>query len=138
MKDKIARLHQLRQDKVRVDAEIAEYRATWEQNMADLFTEKEMLGVGITDLEADIKAERVEDYDGEDKSKLFGVSIRETTVLDYDKAAALDWAQERGLALQLDKRLFEKLAKTGPTIACVRKSQLITATIATDLSEYLD
>jgi len=137
MKDKIARLHQLRQDSVRVDAEIAEYRATWEQNMADLFTEKEMLGVGITDLEADIKAERVADYDGEDKSKVFGVGIRVKSGITFNSEKAFAWAKEHNLALQLDKARFVALADP-LDMDFVSSTTEVTATIATDLSEYLD
>ena len=40
-----------------------------------------------------------------------GVKIMVRKTLEYDQAAALNWAKDHGLALSLDKRAFEKIAK---------------------------
>lgn len=69
-------------------------------------------------------------------SKQFGVGIHEGGSLSYTREAALDWAMEHKMALQLDKRGFEKIAKT-TELDFVNYETVITATIATDLSKYL-
>ena len=65
-----------------------------------------------------------------------GVAIRITTRLEYEQAAALAWANEHSLALQLDRRAFEAIAKTAPPpfVTTISEPQ---ATIATDLAAVL-
>src|SRR5215813_9055543 len=45
------------------------------------------------------------------KSLAPGVKVREVTRLHYDPQAALAWAMEHRLALSLDAKVFEQLAK---------------------------
>ena len=45
------------------------------------------------------------------KAPALGVGIRERTVLTYDGKVAFDWAKSHKMALQLDKKAFEKIAK---------------------------
>ena len=48
------------------------------------------------------------------KTPADGVGIREVTKLDYDTKTAFNWAIEHSMALNLDKRGFEKIAKVSP------------------------
>ena len=48
------------------------------------------------------------------KTPADGVGIREVTKLDYDTKTAYNWAVEHSMALNLDKRGFEKIAKVSP------------------------
>ena len=66
-----------------------------------------------------------------------GVGIREAAKLVYDERDALGWAKEHHLALQLDRKAFEKIAKADK-LDCVEYLTEIVATIATDLSPYLE
>ncbi len=50
--------------------------------------------------------------DGE-KKRLGGVGIRVSKQLLYDGDLALSWAKEKDLFLQLDRKAFENVAKTG-------------------------
>ena len=61
-----------------------------------------------------------------------GVGIREVTILEYDKKIAFDWAKSHKMALQLDKKAFEKIAKadTPDFVTITTEPQ---ATIATNL-----
>ncbi|HUV46165.1 MAG TPA: hypothetical protein VMW45_03750 [Dehalococcoidia bacterium] len=61
-----------------------------------------------------------------------GVGIRERTVLTYDGKVAFDWAKSHKMALQLDKKAFEKIAKAD-TPDFVKVSTEAIATIATEL-----
>lgn len=67
-----------------------------------------------------------------------GVGIRVTTRALYDNAGALVWAKEHNLALKLDIKAFETLAKNGACGTLVVFTQEPTATIASDLSKVLD
>lgn len=64
-----------------------------------------------------------------------GCKVVQRTVLDYDAAVALDWAKGSGLALTLDKKAFEKVAKATP-IPGVTIRQEPSVTVASDLSAY--
>lgn len=46
-----------------------------------------------------------------DKKLRGGVGIRVLKKLDYEASEALSWAKKHSLALSLDKRAFEKIAK---------------------------
>ena len=67
-----------------------------------------------------------------DKAPAPGVGIRERVVLTYDGKVAFDWAKAHKMALQLDKRAFEKIAKAD-TPDFVKVSTEAIATIATEL-----
>ena len=61
-----------------------------------------------------------------------GVGIRELIKLAYDPLKALAWATEHKIALALDKRAFEGIAKQSP-LDFVTSTTEIQATIATEL-----
>ena len=66
------------------------------------------------------------------KAPAIGVGIRERTVLTYDGKVAFDWAKSHKMALQLDKKAFEKIAKADNP-GFVKITTEATATIATEL-----
>ena len=136
MKDKVKRLHGWRQEKVTLDAIIKDARADCESKLAEVLAERGALEMAITVSESELKAQRVTEYDGVDKSKRFGIGIREETKLDYSDDDAYQWAVAHQMALKLDKRGFEKIAKvdTPDFVTITTEPQ---ATIAQDLSEYV-
>ena len=69
-----------------------------------------------------------------DKKPAPGVGIREVTRLEYDKTEAYEWAVKHALALQLDSKAFEKIAKAQPLpfVSSIIEAQ---ATISPDLTE---
>ena len=66
------------------------------------------------------------------KAPALGVGIRERTVLTYDGKIAFDWAKSHKMALQLDKKAFEKIAKVSDLDFVDVTTEPI-ATIATNL-----
>ena len=66
------------------------------------------------------------------KTPAVGVGIRERTVLTYDGKVAFDWAKAHKMALKLDTRAFEKIAKAD-TPDFVKITTEPQATIATEL-----
>ena len=65
-----------------------------------------------------------------------GVEVRLVQQLDYDPALALIWAMDKRLALRLDPKAFEKLAKAMP-LDFVTITEVPQATIAGDLDAVL-
>lgn len=66
------------------------------------------------------------------KKLLGGIGIREGTSLRYDDILAFNWAKKHDLCLQLDKKEFEKLAKT-QDINGVIKEDKITVTFPKEI-----
>lgn len=65
-----------------------------------------------------------------------GVSISETTSVDYELKEAFDWAVANKMALSLDVKGFEQIAKA-TSLPFVTVSKVPRATIATDLGKAL-
>ena len=68
------------------------------------------------------------------KAPAEGVGIREYTVLSYDNKIAFDWAKSHKMALKLDIKAFEKIAKADPP-DFVKITSEPQATIAANLEE---
>lgn len=66
------------------------------------------------------------------KAPEVGVGVRDQTVLNYDGKVAFDWAKAHKMALKLDTKAFEKIAKADPP-DFVKITAEPQATIATEL-----
>lgn len=56
-----------------------------------------------------------EEYEATTQKKLLGgIGIRIVKLLTYELTEALSWAKKHDMALSLDKKLFENIAKTQP------------------------
>lgn len=66
-----------------------------------------------------------------------GIGIRITTKLDYDENDAFEWAKSHELALKLDAKAFEKIAKAD-TPDFVQVLEVPTATLPTDTAKLLE
>lgn len=73
-------------------------------------------------------------YDGVNKDIGHGVKIRVMSKLEYDKTVAFEWAKKHQLALQLDVKEFESMAKVAPqNIDFVKHTLTPTITIPTNI-----
>lgn len=97
-----------------------------------IFKEIEILENEKLDLEFNIREEALKIYRETGEKKIGQIGIRVLSVLDYDEVTAFNWAKEHSLCLSLDKKNFEKLAKT-QDIEFVKKSEKATATIPTKI-----
>jgi hypothetical protein len=136
-RNKVQKLHDLRQAQADVKDTIEDLKLEWERSNASTLQQADEINKEIETLEEEIRAERVDLWDGEDKSKILGIGIQERTQLEYDGDQALRWAIHHELALKLDKRKFESIAKDGDVDFVVVR-HVPTATIATDLGKYLE
>lgn len=93
---------------------------------------------GLEKAESLLRQTALESYalDG-NKAPIAGVIIKEFETLVYDPAVALAWALNHSMALQLDVKAFEKIAKVSP-LACVSYRGEARAQIATDLTKLLE
>lgn len=91
----------------------------------------------LANLETSLKMATLSAYkETGNKAPAPGVGIREVTVLDYVPTEALDWAIKHSLALSLDKKAFETIAKGGQ-VPFVKLRIEPQATIAQDLEKAL-
>ena len=75
-----------------------------------------------------LKTEALNDFEATGEKKLLGgLGIRQGTSLRYDEKVVLEWAKKHDLCLQLDRKEFEKLAKT-QDINGVIKEEKVTVT----------
>ena len=75
--------------------------------------------------------------ESQDKRPGPGVEIKVGTKLTYEPDEAFAWAKEHGLALMLNVRSFEALAKANP-IPCVTSKPEPKTTLATDMRKALE
>jgi len=75
----------------------------------------------------------VEEYTETKEKKLTGgLGVRVISMLEYENKEALKWAKEHSICLSLDKRSFDKLAKT-QDLEFVQKKETITITFPKEI-----
>ena len=84
----------------------------WEEQNEDIISSASIASENMTEAEAKLRELTLQAYaETGNKAPAPGVGIRERTVLTYDGKVAFDWAKSHKMALQLDKKAFEKIAK---------------------------
>ncbi len=126
----VAEARQIRDEVVNAKKEAQEKWATDHQAMLD---EVDRISMIASNEEATLRDLTLQAYaETGNKAPAEGVGIRERVVLTYDGKVAFDWAKSHKMALQLDKRAFEKIVKAD-TPDFVKVSTEAIATIATEL-----
>jgi len=114
---------------------VSELRTEWEKYNAQTLDNLTQAGADVAVEEQKLRELTLQAYaETGDKAPAEGVGIRERTVLTYDGKVAFDWAKSHKMALQLDKRAFEKIAKADPP-DFVKITTEPQATIATNLDD---
>ena len=87
----------------------------WNKANQVLFDALTQAGAEAAEAETKLKELTLQAYEQTgNKAPALGVSIKIFQTLDYDPKEALKWAMSHQLALNLDKKSFENLAKTTP------------------------
>lgn len=117
----------------------ASQKREWEQSVAELAGYVADAKAAMQDAENALRDAGLAYYEANPDSKKlpFGMGVRVTQSLRYDEAEAFQWAQEHRIALALDKKAFEKVAKASP-LAFVTVEEVPTVTIPTDTSKLLE
>ena len=115
MKEQILRLKDLREKKDKLSALKEEANKKYLADNKDLFSEIDILKEQMIKTETEIREMALMEYKETGKKKLeYGVEIKIFKKLEYEEAEALKWAKDHNMALSLDKRAFDKIAKADP------------------------
>jgi len=105
----------------------------WEEKHKDLLDNAFNANEFVREEEARLRELTLQAYaETGNKTPAKGVGIRERTILTYENKIAFDWAKAHKMALKLDARAFEKIAKADPP-DFVKITTEPQATIATQL-----
>lgn len=110
---------------------IAALTKQWEEANAELVKERGEINTKLDETDKELRAAVIAAYETDPSKKTVapGLSVRVTEKMVYSEDAALEWAKDHGLALALDRKAFEKIAKATP-LAFVEVEQKPTAVIA--------
>ena len=100
-------------DKVKGNKEILDAAMRkWENENTILLQYEKQAKAVLAEIEARVRVQALECFHIHGEKAMFGgVGIRESTVLSYDDARALEWAIEHKVFLRLDVKGFEAHAK---------------------------
>ena len=125
-----------RDNKVSLDELKKQRLKEWEETNAALLSDIANNSAFLTDAESRLRELTLQAYaETGEKQPVPGVGIRETIELRYNPKQAFDWAIKNPLALQLNTKVFEKIARGFP-LDFVEYAKVYLATIAQDLSKY--
>ena len=112
-------------------------RKAWQESHAELCESYDTAKADLMEQEQTLRDTVVPVYQQTgNKAPAPGVGVRIITELAYEPAQALDWAKSHEMALALDKRAFESIAKV-QCLEFVRRVMVPQATIATNLDKAL-
>lgn len=116
----------------------ASQKRDWEESVAELAGHVADAKSKMQAAEDALRTAGLAHYEAHPESKKlpFGLGVRVTQSLVYDADTAFQWAQEHKMALSLDKRAFETIAKVSPP-EFVTVEEVPTVTIPTDTAKLL-
>jgi len=138
MKEQAARLVAARREYDDLDAQMNAKKTAFIDSVDALAG---LLAVSVAELkiaEASLRIAGLEYYQANPNTKKlpYGVGIRATETLIYEDYAAFSWAVEHNMALTLDKKAFEKIAKVSlPDFVTVE--EVLTVTLPSDSAKLL-
>ena len=95
-----------------VHTQVQQLREAWASQYAPLLRDEALHKQTVHQVEATLRALAVAIYQSTDRKEIApGVKVREMTRLIYDPQEALTWAITHQMALMLDVKAFEQLAK---------------------------
>ena len=122
--------HDIRREEL--NAALAALEAEWRNANAELIEELSVISQQSDAKEKELRAAVLAAYQADPTSKTVapGLSVRVTSKLVYNKDAALAWAKAHDLALALDVKAFEAIAKAQP-LEFVSKEESVIAVLGT-------
>lgn len=115
-----------------LSAALSAIETEWRNANAELIEELSVIGQQADAKENELRAAVLAAYQSDPTSKTVapGLSVRVTSKLVYNKDAALAWAKAHNLALALDVKAFEAIAKAQP-LEFVNKKESVSAVLGT-------
>lgn len=117
---------------------LSSQKREWEESVAELAGFVADAKSEMNAAENALRAAGLAHYEAYPESKKlpFGLGVRVTAALVYDADAAFAWAMEHKMALTLDRKAFESIAKANP-LEFVTVEETPTITIPTDSKKLL-
>lgn len=135
--DQVRRVAVLRQEADRFSDALAQRRHGFETANAGLINVARTTKEKLAEEELRLRDMTVAEFKATgEKKPAPGVSIRQTVDLIYQEDQAFDWAKKMQMALKLDRKQFDAIAKASE-LDFVQKVDTAAATIATDLASAL-
>ena len=137
LREHVVRVAELREGLANLQLVVKAAQQAFMAAHADLLSDLTVRTEAVATAEAELRAVALERFSAtEDKAPVPGVSIRVQKRIVYDRDEALAWAKAKGVALALDTKAFEGLAKHDRSLPAqvVDEPQ---ATIARDLRAAL-
>ena len=138
MRDEARAVAEAREKSEELSAILAARRRQFDESVAELADFVSEARIAVSLAEDKLRQAALAHYaENPGTKKLpFGVGVRVVSSLEYDSAAAFAWAIEHKMALVLDKKVFESIAKTS-AIPFVTTSETVTVTLPTDTAKLL-
>ena len=113
-----------------VHTQVQELREAWASQYATLLQDEAQHKQTVHQVEATLRALALVIYQSTDRKEIApGVKVRELTRLIYDPQEALTWAIAHQMALMLDVKAFEQLAKV-TALPFVTRTTTLQATLS--------
>jgi hypothetical protein len=113
-----------------VHTQVQQLREAWATQYATLLQDEALHKQTVHQVEATLRALALVIYQSTDRKEIApGVKVREMTRLIYDPQEALTWAIAHQMALMLDVKAFEQLARVTP-LPFVTKTTALQATLS--------
>jgi len=131
--EKIRELESAMKAEQNINVEIKELREQFEKEHEPLFLHQSKIREQITSCKEVLKIEAIDGYNQDgNKKRIGGIGIRIGTSILYEEELAFNWSKEHSLCLQLNKKEFEKIAKT-QDIDFVKKEEKVTVTFPKEI-----
>jgi hypothetical protein len=139
MKEQAATLVYARLDYQKYKDEYSLLKEQFDNSVALLMQDMTLAKEDVERAESYLRAAGLAHYAAHPDTKKLphGLGVRVTQSLVYDADTAFQWAQEHKMALSLDKKAFEKIAKASP-LDFVTVEEVPTITIPTDTAKLLE
>ncbi len=138
MKDEARAVAEARKHSEALIAILADRRRQFEKSVEELTDFVSEARIAVSLAEENLRQAALAHYaDNPGTRKLpYGLGARVVSSLEYESAAALAWAIEHKMALALDKKAFEAIAKTN-NVPFVTTKETVTITLPTDTAKLL-
>lgn len=135
--DQVRRVARLRADSRRYAEQLAQRRAGWEDANAGLISLASEFKNKLAEEELRLRDMAVAEFKSTgDKKPAPGVTVSQKVDLVYSEAQAFAWAREKNMALALDLKAFEAIAKASE-LAFVTKVDTAAASLSRNLEAAL-
>lgn len=133
LSEQLKNLKELRDKKNRFREELAKKQKLFLEENKELFAVINIVSADSMAAEDELRTEALKEFNlTGNKNLAGGVKIKIMSKLVYEPDKALAWAMEHSLALALDKKAFDNIAKTNK-IDFVEYTDVPTATIPTNI-----